>query len=673
MKRTICGLCLLALCWGGPARGEESLLLEEITVRGASESPRDESLSMREVRESPARDLGEALRQIEGIDVVRKGAIAADPVLRGLQKDNINVFIDGVRLHGACPSRMDPPSFHYDFAEVEQVRIVKGPYDLSNPGGLGGMIDVVTRQARRGFGSDLSLTYGSYESVNASATASYGGERFDGLFGYAYKYSGVPESGDGRLLTDIFPSSSPNRYRLDARDSRAYEINTGWFKLGIGTGGQGRSELGYSYQDARHVLYPYLKMDADYDRTQRLNWSWQSDLPSALKLQLYWDAVRHLMDDRLRVSSLPGTVVTRPYSMRTDARTEVFGLKAGVAYPLGGGTWRNGLDYYNRNWNALNQRAMFTMTEPYRPLAMIPDVATDNLGAYSEYRRRFGNTLQLSGGARIDQSWVEAERQNNASLANGDRSFTGVGANLQATWTASETLELFAGVARATRPPDAEELFIDVPAAAPAVTWRGNPQLDAPVNHQADLGLKFSSERLFVSGSLFYSQVADYIDFGSSGSTQKSYRNIDARLWGGELGTQISLPFDLFVRGNLAYTEGRNEDADRPLAEIPPLKGVLALRYDNGQVFVELAETMTARQRRVDSSLNERQTPGWAVTDLKGGVVFGKFGLQAGINNLFDKHYFSHLSYQRDPFVNGVGMRVPENGRNLYLTASYNF
>ena len=87
----------------------ENQILDEITVRGQKESPKEESLSIREVRESPARDMGEALKQVEGISYVHKGAIANDVVIRGFQKDNINVLVDGVRLHGACPARMDPP------------------------------------------------------------------------------------------------------------------------------------------------------------------------------------------------------------------------------------------------------------------------------------------------------------------------------------------------------------------------------------------------------------------------------------------------------------------------------------------------------------------------------------------------------------------------------------
>jgi iron complex outermembrane receptor protein len=183
----------------------EHILLDEIIVRADRESPKEESLSVREVRESPARDMGEALKQVEGINTVHKGAIANDVVLRGFQKDNINVLVDGVRLHGACPSRMDPPSFHYDFAEIEQVKIIKGPYDLTNPGSLGGLIDAQTQRPGKGFGGELSLGYGDWHGTNASATASYGTDSYDGLLGYAYKYSDVPQSGNGKLLTQIIP------------------------------------------------------------------------------------------------------------------------------------------------------------------------------------------------------------------------------------------------------------------------------------------------------------------------------------------------------------------------------------------------------------------------------------------------------------------------------------
>jgi hypothetical protein len=65
-------------------------LTEAITVQGTGAS-----LSIPEIRESPAIDLGEAMMRMPGLAKVRKGAIANDIVLRGLQRDNVNVLVDG--------------------------------------------------------------------------------------------------------------------------------------------------------------------------------------------------------------------------------------------------------------------------------------------------------------------------------------------------------------------------------------------------------------------------------------------------------------------------------------------------------------------------------------------------------------------------------------------------
>ncbi|WP_183361837.1 TonB-dependent receptor domain-containing protein [Geomonas limicola] len=674
MSRYPLSALVIGLALYAPQARAESQILDEITVRGQKQSPIEENLSIREVRESPARDLGEALKQVEGVSYVHKGAIANDVVLRGFQRDNINVLVDGVRLHGACPSRMDPPSFHLDFAEVEQVSITKGPYDLSNPGGLGGMIDAQTKRPGTGLGADLNLSYGSWNSLNAAATGSYATEKYDLLLGYAYKYSDVPESGDGRRLTEIYPATSPNRYRPGSVDSKAYEINTGWLKVGVNPTSNARSELSYSYQDADHVLYPYLKMDADYDRTHLLNWNYRiekvSPLVRELKLQAYWDKVNHLMDDRERASSL---TTSRFYSMQTDARTQVYGVKLQGTLATGPGSLKTGVDYYNRNWDAENRRAGYFA---YRNLAMVPDASVDNLGLFGEYQLPLGERLRLTGGLRGDLTWVEADKSNTRVAAGTTRDFTNLNANLQLNYTPVQGLDLFVGIARGTRTPDQQELFLDVPlAGAPTLNspyWHGNSGLKSTVNHQADLGAKYATDRFYLNASLFYSDLQDYINFYQvPGLFEKSYQNVHATMWGAELGSQLALDYNIFLRGTLSYVEGQNETGNRPLSEIPPLKGTLSVRYDDGHLFVEALENLTREQDRVDTGLLEQRTSGWATTDLKAGYTIERFTVSVGVSNLLDKQYFSHLSYARDPFQSGV--RVPENGRNIYGSLSYRF
>lgn len=674
----------------------ETLLLEEITVRAERLPQTGESLTIREVRESPARDMGEALQLLPGLNLVRKGAIANDVVLRGLQGDDINVFLDGVRIHGGCPSRMDPPSFHFDFAEVDSIEVVKGPYDVENPGGLGGVVNAVSRPPGQGAGLSAGLTYGSYDLVNASLKASYGGEQGDVLAGYAYKYSLPPRSGDGKRITDVYPDGSKNRYRDDAVDSRAYDINTFWVKGGYRISDHARSELSYSYQDADHVLYPYLFMDADFDRTNRVNWTTAvDDLGPALKqltFQAWWNQVEHLMHDSYRVSSLPSRMVTRDYSMQTDATTETYGGRLKGSWTVGKGTLESGIDYYRRNWDASNVLAM----SGYQPQPMIPDVDIDNAGAFVAYRQPLGEDWSMDTGVRIDRTLVDAGKLDGTRLEAlfgpyhpGDRlandtDFTEVSGNLRLTWQVDASLQLFAGLGSGSRTPDPQELYINlqrVPTVMnPTVTnWLGNPGLDPTRNNQIDLGGRLSGPDWFVKLSYFHSRLRDYIDIveladpDGAGSlvAARSYRNVDATLWGGELSSQVALPADLYLSGVLSYLRGENDDSGEPLAEMPPLSGSVTLRYDVDRWFVEVTERFAARQDRVDETLSETETAGWGVTDLKAGLNLDRWSVVAGVNNLFDKYYYAHLSYQRDPFRSGV--RVPETGALAYLTVAYHF
>ena len=138
---------------------EVASLVEHLTV-SASAPDRQEVLDYREVRESSARDAGEALARLDGLWKIRKGGIASDVVLRGFQQGNINVLIDGARIAGACPNHMDPPAFHVDFAEVQQVEVTKGAFDLANQGSLGGAVNIVSKAPGRGLRLTPNLSTG---------------------------------------------------------------------------------------------------------------------------------------------------------------------------------------------------------------------------------------------------------------------------------------------------------------------------------------------------------------------------------------------------------------------------------------------------------------------------------------------------------------------------------
>ena len=156
---------------------------------------------------------------------------------------------------------------------------------------------------------------------------------------------------------------------------------------------------------------------------------------------------------------------------------------------------------------------------------------------------------------------------------------------------------------------------------------------------------------------------------GGAPLTAKSYANVRARTYGGEASARIALPAHLFATAQVAYTRGENASAGTPLAEIPPLRAGLALRYDVGVFFAEAEEQWAARQDRVDPALQEQPTAAWFITSARVGVEWRGLKAFGGVRNVLDKLYFEHLSYQRDPYA--AGNRVPEPGRTIYLNVQY--
>jgi len=649
------------------------------TVSVVGEAPRG-ALEASRLRETPAVDIGGALGMEPGVWRLRKGGIANELVVRGLQSRDLNVLIDGQRVYGACPNHMDPAAFHVDFAEVDRVEVGKGPFDVKNQGGLGGTVNVETRKPERGLHATPNLAAGSFGYVNPSLTLERGGERLSALVGYSERRGDAYQDGDGRRFTELA------NYRPENRDDRAFSIGTAWGRV-VWTPSAGQQlDVAYTRQDADAVLYPYLLMDAIRDDTDRVNLRYEAtrdgERPASLRVQGYFTRVEHWMTDEWRSSSV---AKPRPYSMGTQAETRTSGGKLEVVR----GGLSVGLEAYERRWDATNQLA----GSAYAPQAMIPDVAVRTGGAFAEYTRSLASGLELSAGARIDRSTSEADE----SLANvalyeayqGTRELSATdtlpSGKLRLSWR-SGGWELAAGVGHAPRTPEANERYLALRRMG--TDWVGNPTLSPSRNTGLDAALGFTGRGFRVDLGLYRNRVTDYVTVydqarrvarpGVMNVMARSFANVDATLTGGEL--SLSLPVLLgrvFVSGDLSYVRA-DQDGDLsrgisagPLAETPPLRARAAARFDDGRFFGSLEGVFAADQDRVDASLGETRTPGWGVLNVSAGFRQGRLRATLGLSNVLDRLYVEHLSYQRDPFRSGV--RVPEPGRSLFANLAVRF
>jgi iron complex outermembrane recepter protein len=652
-------------------------LQERVSVIGSV--PRA-TLEASELREMSAYDLGEALGKKAGLWRLRKGAIANDVVLRGLQSRDLNVLIDGQRIYGACPNHMDPAAFHVDFAEVARVEVARGPFDVKNQGGLGGTVNVVTRKPLPGWHGSAQLSAASFGAIFPSVTVARGGSRLSALAGYSYRESGAYEDGDGRKFTTLA------NYRPAVQERRAFSAGTAWGRVLWKPAAHHLLDLSYTRQDAGRTFYPYLLMDAIWDDADRVNLRYEAtDLGArraSVRAQGYFTQVDHWMTDENRVSS---EAKPRAYSMGTQADTQTAGGKAEAVL----GALTLGVESYERRWNASNEMA----GSAYALQAMVPGVATLVGGAFAEYEKALRPGLAIAAGARLDQAHTTADANiANAVLYEAYQGTRSLSANdtlpagkLRLAWR-SGGWELSGGVGHASRSPEAIERYLALRRMG--TDWVGNPALTPSRNTGLEAGVAFERAGYRAELSAYNQRIDDFITVydqprramvpGVMNAVARSFANVDARLRGLELVASLPVLFErVFLAGDVSYVRGTQEgDATRgidagDLAEMPPLRGRLSARYDDGRFHARLEGVFAAEQDHVDTALREELTPGWGIANVSAGVRAGRLRATAGVNNLFDRLYVEHLSYQRDPFRSGT--HVPEPGRSLYLNVSAGF
>jgi iron complex outermembrane receptor protein len=652
------------------APGESRRLDVRLEIRAVRESvevlSRDgaSSVEAAALRESPARDVGEALDGQAGIVKQRQGALGNDVVLRGLHGADVNVLVDGQRICGACPNRMDPPAFHVDFGEVERIEIARGPFDIKNLGGLGGAINVVTRRPATGWQLQPSVSVASADYVNPALVASYGGRHVSALGGFSYRESRAYRDGSGRRLTDSAG------YRAGRDD--AFRLGTGWARALYHDAG-GILEVAYTRQQADDVLYPALLMDAISDDTDRWRLSWET---VRTKTQIGYSLVRHWMTDARRTSA-EGT--PRGYSMGTDARARTLGGRFEWLH----GDVTAGAEAGHRLWNTGTEMAM----KGYLPEDSLARATTDNLGAFVQVDHDFTVALGVSAGARLDGAWTKVDgAAGNVDLFEAYHGTRRVehadvlpAAKLRVTWRPGSSWTVSAGVGHAARVPEPSERYFALQRMG--TDWVGNPELAPSRNTGLDVSVRREGARVRLDGSVFLSRVVDAITVAEVGRVSavagvmnvraRTWQNVDATLAGGEARATVILSTQLSLDATGAYVRG-TQDRDPAhglnsgnLAEMPPLNGRVGLRYDDGRFWVRAEGVFAARQTRVNADLREEPTAGFGVLNLTAGLRRGRALVTAGVMNALDHFYVEYLSSQRDPFRSGF--KVPEPGRQVFV------
>jgi len=622
-------------------------------------------------------DLAEALfKQSASVSLSRRSGVANDITVRGQRKDNINVTIDGAKVCGACPNRMDPPISHVLTNNVDFIEINEGPFNVEDFGVLSADVKVHTIKPKVGFEGEVNVGMGSYGYKKGAVALSGGTENVRFLLSASTETSDQYKDGNGddfvgQIAREIAAGAVPEatQYQTKYQEADAYKKQTLMAKIFWEITDTQELRLSYTANRSDNVLYPSSKMDALYDDSDIYNIEYiAKDLGTyskELSFKVYQSEVEHPMSTKYRNMGVANY-------MTHALTTKMQGAKIKNSFDVDNHAITTGLDYSLRNWDGGYFKN--DMPLPAAKFHSIWDVDTKNVALLLKDEITLGK-LKLDLGLRYDNTEVTS-----ANPAQQSNDYDELNGYVFGTYQVDKDTKYFAGLGKSSRVPDGKELYW-IGSMGNSV---GTPNLKQTINYELDIGMEKQFENASIKAKVFYSKLKDYIIYNASNGNVNNYENVDATLYGIELSGTYVATDSLYFDYGVAYQKGTKDNplkgqTGTNLPDITPLKANLAVNYDYDESLALRAEIVTADSwSDFDAENGEQELDSYVVLNLKGTKNLGKhFELSVGIDNVLDKTYAVSNTYKDLILLPTLGdnevMLLNEPGRYVYANLKYRF
>ncbi|OHE10458.1 MAG: TonB-dependent receptor [Sulfurimonas sp. RIFOXYD12_FULL_33_39] len=622
-------------------------------------------------------DLAQALSSsVPSIDMNRRSGIANDIYIRGQKRDNISVEVDGTKVCGACPNRMDPPVSHILANQIDEVEVIEGPYDVETFGTMSGGLKITTKKPTEDVHGEANFGVGSWGYKKIGATLSGGTDTVRALVSASRESSGQYKDGDGNTIADqidnyalINPSAAGTKFKSEFHDMDAYTKRSIMSKIYIDVADNQELRLSYTGNRSDDVLYGNSKMDALYDDSNIYSVEYDikdiNDVYKNINLQYYHSDVDHPMATTYRMSSNMASM-----NNTSHLTTSMDGVKLKNSFDLDSYKLLVGLDASQRNWDGNYYNT--TTKIPLAQSKSINDSTTKNAAIFTKLEKTFGS-FDVTAGARYDSTDIE----NGGALAS--NSYSALNANIVTSYNIDNSSRAFLGFGQASRVPDARELYF----YSSNGTLLGTTNLEQTKNREIDLGYETSNDTMKFKVKTFYSILKDYI-YLKKDVAVNAFQNIDAKVYGAELSASYYASDDIIVDAGLSYKVGKKDEAlagqtDRDLADMAPLRANVALNYEYANKSVATFEMQASDNwNNIDSDNGEQELGGWAIFNLKAKHAVNKnVDFTLGVNNMFDQTYAMNNSYVDLTLITVGGasdvMLMNEPGRYIYTNLTVKF
>jgi iron complex outermembrane receptor protein len=651
-------------------------------------------------------DSASLVRRVPGAALNYNGPLAGQIQYRGLYGAVNNVLVDGMHINPGGPNWMDTPLHYLPRPELDTLTVQRGISPVADGiETLGVTVRARSRQARFTDSSTWHAQgagmfgYGSVNNgyyVGGMLGSANDQQRFDVVA--ARDHAGDARYGDGTIRDSAF-----------ARTQAGADYGVRW--------GANSLSLHVRYDDTGVSANPVFPLDTELLHTAiaRVNYTRKLD-DGDLDARLYYIHVAHAMDNYSRRPTPDSNpMMPGPDVRRVPASARNWGLDLSRTHSLWDGQAKFGINVYLASNSA-------TVTDPDMPAFRVHifNNAERNLySAYAQWQGRLAARTQLTAGARytrVDMNAgpgqvpmmlpMPAQRLTQAfNAADHKRDDNNVDAMVRLDYQLDETHDIEFSLARKTHSPSYLERYAYIPLEANAGLADGNNyvgdiNLKPEIAYQSDFGLNWHTDRFTFTPRVFLTHIENHIQglpIDSAGSMRNAdtvkvstlngdptplrFSNVQAQLYGVDMGGLVQLRGNWQLDGALSYTRGLRAGANDNLYRIAPLHGHLRLGWQLRHWHFAVTQMFSSAQRNIsranmDTRLQDPSTSGYTLTGLSAGWSSGQgMDVQLGVSNLFNRTYYDALAgYNR---VMGsdipVGNHLPGHGRNVHLQVTQRF
>ena len=307
-------------------------------------------ITAQEIEERHYTTVTEALNSLVGIDINSNGGIghSTNIYLRGFDSKRVLVLIDGIRYNDVT-SLSGAPFANMMINDIKQIEVIKGAQSgIWGADASAGVINIITKKAKKGLHFNASQEFGSFASTKSSGSLSYKNNTFS------------LKASHTKIDTKGFSAVAPKNVELESLEDDGYSNETTNLQASFAINETNSIEFNHIISDAKTQADAYNPATYSLDPNSQYNSESKTKLSSVNFNHIDSFNTLNIFAKR---STFSRYYPQDGFSKNFDGETREYGLTSKIPYGsdhfvVVGGEYKN-FEHKNSINKKYNNKALF--------------------------------------------------------------------------------------------------------------------------------------------------------------------------------------------------------------------------------------------------------------------------------------------------------------------------